>query len=83
MLALAFIIQPDTTVEIDVSYPKRTELAYTKESFEDGMRKQDSLWNDINAIWWLEDRYFIRDKRYYEQTTFEWLKQGTEIIIKK
>ena len=52
-------------------------------TFEEGMVILDSLWNVIQAIEFLEDNYFILDKRHYQKRTIEMLEYGKEGYFKK
>ncbi len=53
-------------------------------SFEEGMKKQDSLWNIIQAFNVLILNYYILPKKDFEKTTHDgFIKEGTEIYIKK
>jgi len=52
---------------------------------EEGMRKQDSLWNVIQAMELLNDKFYILDKREYEKVIHDGydIREGTEIYIKR
>ena len=75
--------EADTTIRIGEYWSEVAERPTVDISFEDGMRKQDSLWQIIEAIELLNMRYFILDKRDYERRTIEMLEYGQEGYFKK
>ena len=66
----------DTTISIGEYWSEVAERPTVDISFEEGMEKQDSLWNEIQAIELLDENYFILDKRHYEYRTIEMLEYG-------
>ena len=42
-----------------------------QDTFEEGMRIQDSLWNEIKAIEYLEDKYYILPKNKWEEHSLD------------
>ena len=73
----------DTTVSIGEYWSEVAERPTIDISFEDGMKKQDSLWNEIKAIELLKDKYYILDKRHYEYRTIEMPEYGKKGYLEK
>ncbi len=74
----------DTTISIEcIDWEEIAKSATEGMNFKEGMEVVDSLWDVIQAIEFLEDNYFILDKRYYEKRTIEMLEYGEEGYFKK
>ena len=74
----------DTTISIKCTdWEKIAKSATEGMNFNGGMEDVDSLWDVIQAIEFLENNYFILDKREWELRTIEMLQYGKEGYFKK
>lgn len=76
-------LEGERTDSIYNAWVERTELRNEGLDFETGMKRIDSLWNVIQAIELLEDKYFILPKKDYEKRTIEMPEYGKEGYFKK
>ncbi len=83
-LSLGFMeAERDTIISVGEYWGEVVEHPTVDISFEEGMEKQDSLLEVIQAINLLDENYFILPKKDYEKRTIEMLEYGKEGYFKK